>query len=230
MSSLIITGANGNLGLTVVKRLLKDGYHLHAAVGHSGAEKLPRDRRLEISQVDLQNEEESRKFVENSIAKLADIQAAVLLVGGFAIGNYSETKKSDLEKMISLNFYTAFNIVKPLLQHFLSRPGGGGQFILFGARPGLVAAAGKEFFAYSMSKAMIFKLAEFINAEGKTHEVTATVIVPSTIDTEANRKAMPDADFSNWVPAENIADAISFSLSESGRMVKDSIIKIYNRA
>jgi len=230
MASLIITGANGNLGLAVVKRLLKDGYHLHAAVGHLGASNLPRDGRLEISQVDLQSEEESKKFVEYSIAKYPDINAAVLLVGGFAMGNIKETKKSDLDKMINLNFYTAFHVVRPLLDLFLSRPGSGGQFILIGARPGLIADAGKDFFPYSMSKAMIFKLAEFINAEGKDKEITATVIVPSTIDTEANRKAMPDADFSKWVPAENIADAISFSLSETGRMTRDSVIKLYNRS
>ena len=77
---------------------------------------------------------------------------------------------------------------------------------------------------------MIFKLADFINAEGKDKGVTATVIVPSTIDTEANRKAMPGADFSKWVPAKNIADAISFSLSETGRMLRENIVKIYNRS
>ena len=77
---------------------------------------------------------------------------------------------------------------------------------------------------------MIFKLAESINAEGKDKGVTAIVIVPSTIDTEANRKAMPNADFSKWVPAENIADAISYSLSDTGRMLRESVIKIYNRS
>jgi NAD(P)-dependent dehydrogenase (short-subunit alcohol dehydrogenase family) len=230
MASLIITGANGNLGITVVKRLLKDGYHLHAAVGHSGEKNLPRDGRLEISQPDLLSEEESRKFVEYTVVKYPDIQAAILLVGGFAMGNIKDTRKTDLDKMINLNFYTAFNIVRPLLAHFMGRPGGGGQFILVGARPGLVAAAGKEFFAYSMSKSMIFKLAEFINAEGKSSEVTATVIVPSTIDTDANRRAMPDADFSKWVPPENVADAISFSLSETGRMTRESVIRLYNRS
>jgi NAD(P)-dependent dehydrogenase (short-subunit alcohol dehydrogenase family) len=230
MASLIITGANGNLGITVVKRLLKDGYHLHAAVGHSGEKNLPRDGRLEISQLNLLSEEESKKFVEYSIVKYPDLQAAVLLVGGFAMGSLRETEKTDLDKMINLNFYTAFHIVRPLLTHFLSRPGNGGQFILMGARPGLLASAGKDFFPYSMSKAMIFKLAEFINAEGQDKEVTATMIVPSTIDTAANRRAMPDADFSKWVPAENIADAISFALSETGRMSRDSVIRLYNRS
>jgi NAD(P)-dependent dehydrogenase (short-subunit alcohol dehydrogenase family) len=229
MSTILITGANGGLGPAVVDRLLNDGYRVLAAVGQAGAGSLPANKNLEVSIVDLLDEKEANGFVEASIRQHADIRAAVLLVGGFAMGKLTSTSGSDLEKMISLNFYSAFNIVKPLLSHFLGRPEGG-QVILIGARPGLSAAAGKDFFAYSLSKAMIFKLAEFINAEGKDKAVTATVIVPSTIDTEANRKAMPDADFSKWVPAEKIADAISFALSDTGGMLRESVIKIYNRA
>ena len=86
MASLIITGANGNLGLTVVKRLLKDGYHLLAATGQAGAGTLPEDKNLFISEVDLLNEDAAQKFVETACQKNPDIQAAVLLVGGFAKG------------------------------------------------------------------------------------------------------------------------------------------------
>jgi NAD(P)-dependent dehydrogenase (short-subunit alcohol dehydrogenase family) len=229
MATILITGANGNLGLTVVKRLLKEGYQILAAAGPDGAGNLPDDQNLSIKEVDLLKEEDAQKFVDMSIKIHPDLRAAVLLVGGFAMGKLADTEKASLEKMIGLNFYTAFNIVRPLLKHFLNLPRGG-QFILIGSRPGLNAEAGKDFFAYSLSKAMIFKLADFINAEGKDKEVTATVIVPSTIDTEANRKAMPGADFSKWVPAENIAAAISFSLSETGRMLRENVIKIYNRS
>lgn len=229
MSSIIITGANGNLGLAVVNRLLKDNYHLIAATGAAGAGDLPENLKIEQSAVDLMNEAEAAAFVHNSLKEHTDIRAAVLLVGGFAMGKLVETSKADLNKMIDLNFYTAYNVVRPLLAHFLGRPEGG-QFILIGSRPGMNAADGKDFFAYSLSKAMIFKLAEFINAEGKDKSVTATVIVPSTIDTETNRKAMPKADFSKWVPAENIAIAVSFALSGTGGMLRDNIIKIYNKS
>jgi NAD(P)-dependent dehydrogenase (short-subunit alcohol dehydrogenase family) len=229
MASLIITGANGNLGLSVVNRLLEDGYHILAASGHIGAGNLPHHKNLEIREVNLLKEEEAQIFAKTALQSNPDIQAAVLLVGGFAIGRIADTGKAELDRMINLNFYTAYHLVRPLLSHFLSRPQGG-QFILVGSRPGLNAVDGKDFFAYSLSKAMIFKLAEFINAEGKDKGVTATVIVPSTIDTEANRKAMPNADFSKWVPAENIAGAISFSLSETGKMMRESVIKIYNKS
>jgi NAD(P)-dependent dehydrogenase (short-subunit alcohol dehydrogenase family) len=229
MESIIITGANGNLGLSVVNRLLNDGYHLLAGTGPAGAGTLQENKLMEAIEVDLSDENQADSFVAEAVKRHPDIKAAVLLVGGFAMGKLVETRKADLDRMIALNFYTAYNIVRPLLAFFLGRPEGG-QFILVGSRPGLNAADGKDFFAYSLSKSMIFKLAEFINAEGKAKSVTASVIVPSTIDTEANRKAMPDADFSKWVPATNIADAISFTLTPTGRMLRENIIKIYNRS
>ena len=173
--------------------------------------------------------ENARKFVDFAQVKYPDLQAAVLLVGGWTGGNIKDTRKSDLDKMINLNFYTAYNVVRPLLAHFLNRPEGG-QFILIGSRPGMDAASGMDSFAYAMSKSLIFKLADFINAEGKNKMVSATVIVPSVIDTEANRKAMPGSDFTKWVPAESIADAISFSLSDTGKMLRDPVLKIYNRS
>jgi NAD(P)-dependent dehydrogenase (short-subunit alcohol dehydrogenase family) len=229
MASVIITGANGGLGITVVRRLLKDGYHIYAAIGHVGVGKMPRDGRLEDSLVDLLSEEQARKFVDLALLKHPDLQAAILLVGGYTGGNIRDVRKSDIDKMINLNFYSAFNIIKPLLAHFLNRPEGG-QFILIGSRPGLPGNGGKDSIGYALGKAMIFKLADIINEEGKDKMVTATVVVPSTIDTEANRKSMPGADFTKWVPAENIADAISFSLSETGRMLRENIIRIYHKS
>ncbi|MDX9905660.1 MAG: SDR family NAD(P)-dependent oxidoreductase [Bacteroidales bacterium] len=229
MSTILITGANGSLGLAVVNRLLDDGNRIIAVTGKSAAGTLPHDKNLVIKELDLMDEKQAEDFVRSALKDDSGLDAAVLLAGGFAMGKLTETSKADLDKMVNLNFYTAYNMVRPLLKHFLER-GKGGQFILVGSRPGLNAADGKDFFAYSLSKAMVFKLAEHINAAGKEKGVTATVIVPSTIDTEANRKAMPGADFSKWVPAEKIADAISFSLSETGKMIRESVIKIYNRS
>jgi len=229
MSTIILTGANGGLGLSVTERLLNDAHRVVATIGPSGAGELPESPKLDTVPLDLLDDDATGQFVQSSFKKYQDMQAAVLLVGGFAMGKLEETTPEMLDKMIRLNFHTAFHIVRHLLPHFLARPEGG-QFILVGSRPGLDAAAGKDFFAYSLSKSMIFKLAEFINAEGKGKNVSATVIVPSTIDTPANRQAMPGADHSSWVPPENIADAISFVLSETGRMMKETVIKIYNKS
>jgi NAD(P)-dependent dehydrogenase (short-subunit alcohol dehydrogenase family) len=145
------------------------------------------------------------------------------------MGKLTETSNAQLEKMIDLNFYSALNVVRPLLKNHAGNQAGF-RFILIGSRPGLDAGAGKDFFAYSLSKAMVFKLAEFINADGKGNNVDAMVIVPSTIDTEANRKAMPDADHTKWVTPEAIAKTIAFYLSAEGRMIREGIVRIYNQS
>ena len=229
MPAILLTGANGNLGHSVTERLLNSNHKVIAVTGPNGPADLPNDPRLETIMLDLLDEAAAADLVNEVIRNNADLSGAVLLVGGFAVGKIAETGKNELEKMISLNFYTAYNIVRPLLTHFLEKRGGG-QFILVGSRPGLDAAAGKDFFAYSLSKSMVFKLAEFINAEGRGRDVTATVIVPSTIDTETNRKAMPDADFSGWVPPASIAETVDYLLTPSGRMIREGVIKIYNRS
>lgn len=228
MSNILITGANGGLGLAVTERLANDGYQVLAAVGTAGAGNISLEQGVAVAEVDLLDEAGSTRFIEESIKSYPALDAAVLLVGGFAMGSMAETGRKELDKMIDLNFYSAYNVVRPLLKHFKER--GSGRFILVGSRPGLDAAAGKDFFAYSLSKSMIFKLAEFINAEGKDRNVDAVVIVPSTIDTEANRKAMPTADFTKWVPPGAIAETISFYLSEEGRMIREGIVKLYNRS
>ena len=229
MASIMITGANGGLGLAVTKRLSDDGFKVLAVAGKQGAGTLKNGSDVQTYELDLLEARIAEQFVSTSWDAGRELEAAVLLVGGFAMGKLTETDHDSLEKMFNLNFYSAFNIVKPLMKYF-QKSAKGGRFILVGSRPGLDASAGKDFFAYSLSKAMVFKLAEFINVEGKGHNVDAVVIVPSTIDTEANRQAMPDADFSKWVTPEAIAKTISFYLSAEGRMIKEAVVKIYNRS
>ncbi len=229
MSRIIITGANGGLGLSVTEKLAGAGHAILAVTGEGGAGTISAGDNVRVVEADLLDEGKTIAFIKNEIDRDPGIEAAVLLVGGFAMGKLAGTPKQELERMINLNFYSAYHVVRALLPHFLGRPEGG-AFILVGARPGLDAAAGKDFFAYSMSKAMVFKLAEFINTEGKGKNVTATVVVPSVIDTEANRKAMPDADFSSWIQPGDIASAIDFCLTPEGRTIREHIIKMYNRA
>src|SRR5690606_6811647 len=122
------------------------------------------------------------------------IDAALLLVGGFAAGNIRNTDGTALKKMFAVNFDTAYFVARPLFNHMLTQPQGG-RLIFVGSRPALKPKDGKNSVAYSLSKSLIFKLADILNAEGASKNVTTSVIVPSTIDTEANRRAMADKDF-----------------------------------
>ena len=131
--------------------------------------------------------------------------------------------------MFAVNFDTAYFVARPVFDHMLTQSKGG-RLIFVGSRPALQPKDGKNSVAYSLSKSLIFKLADILNAEGASKNVTASVIVPSTIDTEANRKAMPDNDFGTWVKPEEIAEAMAFLCSERGMSLRETVMKIYGRA
>jgi len=224
--SVIITGATGNLGGAVTKRLIADGYALYTTL--IPGEKAPGNPHIHGMHIDLLNEDECTRYVGEVAARGAELRAGILLVGGFQMGGLMETDITALDKMFKMNFYTAFSMTKALMGHFGTI--GGGQLILVGARPALQAEEGKNAVAYALSKSLIFRLAEIINISGREKNVHVTVIVPSTIDTAANRQSMPDADFHKWVPADSIADTIAYLLTDSGSMLREAIIKVYNQA
>lgn len=225
--AILITGAGGNLGAAVVKRLTEENRHLLATVHNADAVESLQSEQVEAVALDLTDEAAVQPFVAQQTTQ-KDLEAAILLAGGFRPGSLLQADGAAIKKMFAINFETAFYLVRELLPVFEKR--GGGQFVLVGARPALDPKAGKDLAAYAFSKTLVFKLAEFINAYGKDKSINATVIVPSIIDTPPNREAMPDADFSKWVTPEAIADAIAFTLSDSGRQMKESILKMYNES
>lgn len=229
MRTITITGANGNLGSVTVRHFLENGYrviavdnkdaHLQFAAGNPN---------FQFQSVNLLDENAAADFVATSISKWGSIEGVLLLVGGFAMGNMETTKGSDIEQMFRLNFETAYFLARPLLQHFKSK--GYGRFVFIGARPALLPEAGKDMVAYALSKSLLFKLADFINAEAKGQNISASVVVPSTIDTSINREAMPDADFDAWVKPSQLAEVLEFICSDKGSPIREGVYKVYNNA
>ena len=227
--TIIITGAGGNLGKAVTEKILAEGYRVVATVTSEEAKKtLPASDKLQAEILNLTNETETEKFVRNTVVQHQKIDAALLLVGGFATGNIAATKGDDIKKQITLNFNTAYNIARPLFQHMLAN--GEGRLVFIGSRPVLEARAGKEMLAYGLSKSLLFKLADYLNEEAKGTNVTATVIVPSTLDTPINRKAMPTANPDNWVKPDALADILAFVISEKASPLRETVLKVYNNA
>ena len=140
----------------------------------------------------------------------------------------SDTSGADIDKMFSLNFKSAYFIARPLLTHM--QQNNYGRLIFIGAKPALLASVGKNLIAYSLSKSLLFKLADFINEDSKGKNIVASVVVPSTIDTPVNRKEMPDANFDDWIKPEQIADMLELITSEKGNPLRETIIKVYNNA
>ncbi|HEX4851726.1 MAG TPA: SDR family NAD(P)-dependent oxidoreductase, partial [Puia sp.] len=185
-------------------------------------------KNFEFHSVNLTNESETLDFTNNIIAKHNRVDGACMLVGGFAMGDVAAASGSDIVKQFSLNFETAYFLARPLLQHM--KKNGYGRLIFIGARPAINPAQGKGLVAYGLSKSLLFKLAEFINEENKGLNITASVVVPSTIDTVLNRQSMPDADPSNWVKPEQLADILELILSDKGIPLRESVFKVYNNA
>ena len=229
MKNIIITGANGNLGSAVVKKFLAEKYNVTAvdnADNHLAFAKGNSD--FQFKTVDLSNEQTATEFVQQAIQSSKKIDGGLLLVGGFAMGSIDKTTGADIDKMFSLNFKTAFFLARPLFQHMVAN--GYGRLVFVGARPALKAEQGKSMVAYALSKSLLFKLAEFLNAEAKNKNVVSSVIVPSTIDTPQNRQSMPETNPDNWVKAEQIAEVLEFICSGKNDPVREAVYKLYNNA
>ncbi len=227
--NILITGANGNLGAATVKKFLDEGYKV-IALDHSGTHlgfAADHDN-FELRAVDLENEQAVEEFMEEIVGLYGSIDGALLLVGGFAMGDITTTDGAALRKMISLNFETAYFVTRPLFRHMLDN--GYGRIVFVGARPALKPEQGKGVLAYSLSKSLLFHLAELLNATAKGKNVVTSVIAPSTIDTPVNRQAMPDADPRTWVRPEEIATLMEFICSEKGETLREPVYKIYNNA
>ena len=225
----IVTGSSGNLGQEVVRKFIAEGYKVVGTVIPNDPVPMdfPADS-FEKVVVDLMNEDSSAAFVQSVIGKYNSIDAAILTVGGFAMGKVTDTKAADIFKQYKLNFETAYHVARPVFAQMLAQTSG--RIFLIGSKPGMDARGGKGMVAYGLAKSLIFRLAELMNDEAKGHNVVTSVVVPSTIDTPQNRKSMPDANFSNWVKAEEIADTIYYYCSDAARSLREPVIKVYGNS
>ena len=227
--TILITGANGNLGAATVKKFLDEGYKV-IAIDHSGTHLgfAAGHENFELRSVDVGNEQVTDNFLKEIILLYGQIDAALLLVGGFEMGDIAATDGAALRKLYALNFETAYFVARPLFEHMLGK--GAGRLVFMGARPALKPGQGKGIVAYALSKGLLFHLAELLNATAKGKNVVASVIAPSTIDTPINRESMPDADPSTWVRPEQIAELMEFICGEKGDALREPVYKIYNNS
>jgi NAD(P)-dependent dehydrogenase (short-subunit alcohol dehydrogenase family) len=230
--TVVISGAAGNLGQAVTRRFLSEDYRV-VALTQSGHPKQAETLRqvtensssLDIRELDAASEADAQQLVSSLAASYSKIDAAVLLVGGFAMGGVAETDEALLDKMIELNFKSAYLLARPFFLKM--KQSGGGRIVLVGARTAVEAHSGKGVLAYSIAKTMVVKLADLLNVEGKAHQVITSVVVPNIIDTPQNRADMPDADFNQWVQPEEIAGVIAFACSPKANKLDEPIFKIY---
>lgn len=227
--TILITGASGNLGAAVLKKFTEHGFRVAAVDSHRSASRVLETETVKSYPADLLDEQAAEEMVSSVFSTFKEVEMGVFTVGGFAMGNLKKTTAVDFDKMYHLNFITAYNIARPLFLR-MSAQEEGGQLVFIGSRPALRADLAKDMLAYSLSKSLVFRLAEVINEEGRGQNISASVIIPSIIDTPQNRAAMPDADFAKWVDPMEIAGKIYSLLSPEGKEFRGSIIKVYGES
>lgn len=201
----IVSGSSGNLGKAVVNYFLINKWQVNGLTHHfSGRE----EEGFNEFEVDLLNEDSSKEVIGKIATHHAAIDVAVLTVGGFAMGNIEDTLLKELTHQYNLNFVTAYNLARPLLNHMKRQ--GTGKLFFISSMPGMDTKRGKGITAYSLAKSQLTQLAHIINAEVKGTPIKAYVIVPSTIDTPQNRSSMPNGDYSQWEKPEEIASIIGY--------------------
>jgi NAD(P)-dependent dehydrogenase (short-subunit alcohol dehydrogenase family) len=217
------------MGQAVIKKFIGEGYKVIGTIIPNDPVLMdfPQDK-LDKVVVDLMNEDDSAKFIDSIISKYGSVDAAILTVGGFAMGSVAETKTGDIAKQYKLNFETAYNVARPVFVQMMKQKSG--RIFIIGSKPGLSSVNSKGMVAYGLAKSLIFRLAELMNAEAKGTNVVTSVIVPSTIDTPQNRKSMPDADPDKWVKPEAIADVIHFYCTDAAAVLREPVIKVYNNS
>lgn len=208
---VLVAGGTGALGEAVVADLRDAGYEVSVA------------DRLGDPPVNLLD----TAAAAEAVGRVGDLEAVVNLVGGFAMGPKVEgVELEDFERMLTLNLVPAFNLACAAMPAMAER--GGGAFVCVSARAALQPFPGAC--GYITAKAAVLAFVKAMDAEYAGAGVRSNAVMPSVIDTPANREAMPDADWSKWVPPEEIARVIRFLISDDSRPTSGAAVPVYGRA
>jgi len=216
----VVTGAAGALGQAVA-----------AAYQAAGAKVALLDRRAPtevaselVVEVDLTNEDSVTAAVAAVIDRYGKIDVLANIAGGFAMGpKLHETSVKDWSFMLDLNAKSVFLMCRAVIPSMLEH--GGGKIVSVAAR---VANAGKGgMAAYSVSKSAVARLTESMAAEYRDQHINVNCIMPGTIDTPANRRDMPGADFSKWVAPAELAQVICFLCSDAARAIHGATVPVF---
>jgi NAD(P)-dependent dehydrogenase (short-subunit alcohol dehydrogenase family) len=223
--SVIVTGGTGGLGSAVTDAFLQDGWRVVVPwVAERELERVGEHERLTLVQADLMD---PRSAAEVVAAAGDDLRAVANLVGGFAQGGrVHETPIEDFEDKLRLNLRPTYLMCAAAIPRLLEARGG--ALVCVSSRAALRPFPGAA--GYITGKAAVLALVDALHAEYRGDGIRANAILPSTIDTPANRASMPDADHGTWVKPEEIARVIRFLCSEDAGVVGGGHIPVYGRA
>jgi 3-oxoacyl-[acyl-carrier protein] reductase len=220
---VVVTGASGALGQVVAEVALARGARV-AGVDYSPAQIAATGNRIDIGGVDLTDATQAGKAIDAIASQFGRIDALINIAGGFAFEAIAEGDPKTWQRMYALNVLTTLNASRSAIPYLSAS--GTGRIVNVGAMGALQAGAGMG--AYAASKAGVHRLTEALAAEWKG-KITVNAVLPSTIDTPANRASMPKADFAKWVAPEELANVILFLASDAASAVTGALIPVSGR-
>lgn len=219
----VVTGALGALGRVVADEALASGVRV-ACIDHAPTQVPATPERLELGGVDLTDAAAAKKAIDAAAAHFGKLDALINIAGGFAFEAVADGDPKTWQRMYALNVTTALNASRAAIPHLAAS--GSGRIVNIGARGALEAGSGMG--AYAASKAGVHRLTEALAAEQKG-KITVNAVLPSIIDTAANRESMPKADFTKWVRPRELADVILFLASDAASGVTGALIPVSGR-
>ena len=228
--TVLVTGGTRALGRAITSAFIRcNAEVISSYVVGKEIEQLKTETRsaVQLIKADVTKEEEVKRLVSNIISKYGHIHILANVVGGYFGGkSVSELDEKEWDLMITMNLKSAFLISKHVIpQMILSKYG---RAVHVSSRTGLRSTGNDS--AYAASKSGLIRLVESLAEETKESNINVNCIMPSMLDTEANRKAMPTADFSKWVKPEDLANVVLFLCSEDARVITGAAIPTYGVA
>src|SRR3954469_9232251 len=223
--TVIVTGGTGGLGAAVTRTLLDDGWRVVVPwFDERELKRVEEHDRLDLVQADLTDPDSAK----NVVATAGDsLRALVNLVGGFAMGGrVHETPVEDFEQQLRLNLRPTYLMAAAAIPVLLDA--GGGAIVCCSSRAAVQPFAGAA--GYITGKRPVLAFLDALHEEDHDDDTRTNAILPSTIDTPANRASMPDADFDTWVKPEEIARVIALLCSDDARVTSGAHIPVYGRA
>jgi NAD(P)-dependent dehydrogenase (short-subunit alcohol dehydrogenase family) len=220
---IVVTGALGALGRVVADVALSRGARV-AGIDYAPSQMQATAECIQIGGVDLSDAAQAKAAIEAAAKHFGRLDALINIAGGFAFETVGDGDIKTWHRMHALNLLTALNTSHAALPHLAASKAG--RIVNIGAMGALQAGSGMG--PYAASKAGVHRLTEALASEWKG-KVTVNAVLPSIIDTKANRADMPKADFAKWVTPQELAEVILFLVSDAASGVTGALIPVSGR-
>jgi NAD(P)-dependent dehydrogenase (short-subunit alcohol dehydrogenase family) len=220
---IVVTGASGALGGVIAEMALARGARV-GGIDRATVQLATTRSRIELGGVDLSDAAQAKTAIDSVVSHFGKLDALINVAGGFAFEKIAEGETQTWQRLYALNVLTALNTSRAAVPYLVASPAG--RIVNIGAMAALQSGAGMG--PYAASKAGVHRLTEALASEWKG-KITVNAVLPSTIDTPANRASMPNADFEKWVKPQELAEVILFLASDAASAVTGALVPVSGR-